>query len=323
MACSVQAQPADSVLAPVEVSAAPYALEPARAPVSIAVRSRSDVERASDPALTADALGRGLPGVWISDRGNAATGERVLVRGLGWRAAFGVRGTHVVLDGIPLTLPDGQTPLNVLDPALITHVELVRGPASTFWGSGSAGVLSLSTASPTSGNRVRVLGGAYGLAKGEASVRLTDPNGHLAVWGSAAPAERLPRPQRCRDLPSWRVADRIRRRRHTGRHWPVGVDATRRGSRRHHRGSVSGGPAPDATHRNRARRPQARRPGRPRRVVPPPARRGPTPHHTQRGHPGTSQPHRPAHHPPRPVDVRTSDGSRRRRRAGVGRGRRS
>ncbi|MEO0559231.1 MAG: TonB-dependent receptor, partial [Bacteroidota bacterium] len=181
----VQAQPADSVLAPVEVTAAPYALEPARAPVSIAVRSRSDVEQASDPALTAEALGRGLPGVWISDRGNASTGERVLVRGLGWRAAFGVRGTHVVLDGVPLTLPDGQTPLNVLDPALVTRVELVRGPASTFWGSGSAGVLSLSTASQTSGNRVRVLGGAYGLAKGEASARFAAPNRQLAVWGSA------------------------------------------------------------------------------------------------------------------------------------------
>ncbi|GAB5534840.1 MAG: TonB-dependent receptor [Rubricoccaceae bacterium] len=185
LSVGVQAQPADSVLAPVEVSAAPYALEPARAPVSIAVRTRSDVERASDPALTADALGRGLPGVWISDRGNASTGERVLVRGLGWRAAFGVRGTHVVLDGVPLTLPDGQTPLNVLDPALVTRVELVRGPASTFWGSGSAGVLALSTASSTTENRVRALGGAYGLAKGEASARVASKDRQLAVWGSA------------------------------------------------------------------------------------------------------------------------------------------
>lgn len=182
---SAQTQPADSVLAPVEVSAAPYALEPARAPVSIAVRTRSEVERASDPALTAEALGRGLPGVWISDRGNASTGERVLVRGLGWRAAFGVRGTHVVLDGVPLTLPDGQTPLSVLDPALVTRIELVRGPASTFWGSGSAGVLALSTDSPRTGVRVRALGGAYGLAKGEASARVRTQDRQLAVWGSA------------------------------------------------------------------------------------------------------------------------------------------
>ena len=182
---SSQAQPADSVLAPVEVSAAPYALESARAPLSISSRTRSDVEQASDPALTAAALGRGLPGVWISDRGNASTGERVLVRGLGWRAAFGVRGTHVILDGVPLTLPDGQTPLNVIDPALVTRVELVRGPASTFWGSGSAGVLALSTASSRPGVRVRALGGAYGLAKGEAHARVAGEGRQLAVWGSA------------------------------------------------------------------------------------------------------------------------------------------
>ena len=188
---SARAQPADSVLAPVEVSAAPFALEPARAPLSIAVRTRTDAERASDPALTADALGRGLPGVWISDRGNFSTGERVLVRGLGWRAAFGVRGTHVVLDGVPLTLPDGQTPLNVIDPALVARVEAIRGPASTFWGSGSAGVLALSTADArgAAGSaprvRVRALGGAYGLAKGEASGRVAAPGRRLAVWGSA------------------------------------------------------------------------------------------------------------------------------------------
>ena len=184
LAAGAHAQPADSVLAPVEVSAAPFALEPARAPLAVAVRTRSDAERASDPALSAAALGRGLPGVWISDRGSAATGDRVLVRGLGWRAAFGVRGTHVVLDGVSLTLPDGQTPLDVVDPAVVRRVEVIRGPASTFWGSGSAGVLAFSTGGG-SGVRVRALGGAYGLRKLEASAAPNVGSGRLAVWGSA------------------------------------------------------------------------------------------------------------------------------------------
>ena len=195
LAAPASAQPADSVLAPIEVSAAPFTLEPARAPLSVASRVRPAAERASDPALSADALGRGLPGVWISDRGNFSTGERVLVRGLGWRAAFGVRGTHVVLDGVPLTLPDGQTPLNVIDPALVERIDVIRGPASTFWGSGSAGVLALSTqdarsqptrsASARPSIRLRALGGAYGLAKGEASARVAAPGRQLAIWGSA------------------------------------------------------------------------------------------------------------------------------------------
>ena len=184
-----RAQPADTTgvrdLGAVEVTASPFTLVPARAPLALAVRERTAAERATDPAAALDALGRGLPGLWISDRGNPSTGERVLVRGLGWRAAFGVRGTHVLLDGVPLTLADGQTQLNVVDPGLVERVEVLRGPASTFWGSGSAGVLALSTAAEP-GVRVRALGGAYGLAKAEAAARPDLGRGRrLAVWGSA------------------------------------------------------------------------------------------------------------------------------------------
>lgn len=181
------AQTPDSTraLPAVEVTASPFALVPRRAPLALAVRERSEAERASDPAVSLDALGRGLPGVWISDRGSAATGERVLVRGLGWRAAFGVRGTHVLLDGVPLTLADGQSQLNVVDPALVRRVEVLRGPASTFWGSGSAGVLAFSTRGGT-GTTVRALGGAYGLAKLEASATPDLGAGRrLSAWGSA------------------------------------------------------------------------------------------------------------------------------------------
>ena len=170
----------------VEVTASPFSLVPARAPLALAVRERTEAEWSTDPGTSLDALGRGLPGLWISDRGNPSTGERVLVRGLGWRAAFGVRGTHVLLDGVPLTLPDGQTQLNVIDAGLVDRVEVLRGPASTFWGSGSAGVLALSTRDDGPRVRARALGGAYGLAKAEASVRpdLGDRR-RLVAWGSA------------------------------------------------------------------------------------------------------------------------------------------
>ena len=173
-------------LAPVEVTASPFTLVPARAPLALAVRQRSEAERVGDPGTALDGLGRGIPGVWISDRGNPSVGERVLVRGLGWRAAFGVRGTHVLLDGIPLTLPDGQTPLTVVDGGLVDRVEAIRGPASTFWGSGSAGVLALGTATTGPRVRTRALAGAYGLARVEASARPDLGSGRrLTAWGSA------------------------------------------------------------------------------------------------------------------------------------------
>ncbi|MEM6783574.1 MAG: TonB-dependent receptor [Bacteroidota bacterium] len=183
----------------VVVTAAPFELGSTRAPLSLSVRQRPNVERLTAPGTSLDDLGRGVPGVWISDRGNPSTGERLLVRGLGWRAAFGVRGSHVLLDGVPLTLADGQSQLNVVDPALIRRVEVLRGPASTFWGSGSGGVVALSTDTTTddpAGDgppgpwlQARITAGAFGLAKAEAAVRPSLQRGRLAIWGSAMTQE--------------------------------------------------------------------------------------------------------------------------------------
>jgi len=191
------AQPSDPdttiVLEAVEATATPYTVESARAPLALTVRTRSDTDVATDPAIGLDALARGVPGLWVADRENYALGERVLVRGMGWRAAFGVRGTHVLLDGVPLTLPDGQAMLNVIDAAAVRRVEVVRGPASVYWGSGSGGVLALST-QPTRGTtsprvRARVLGGGYGLAKADVAVRPDLGRHRLSAWGSALTEE--------------------------------------------------------------------------------------------------------------------------------------
>ena len=181
-----QEAPADT-LGAVLVEAAPFALAPSRAPLALTARTRTEAEVATDPAVGLGAVLAGLPGVWVSDRESYAQGERLLVRGLGWRAAFGVRGTHVILDGVPLTLADGQTQLNVVDPALVRRAETVRGPASTFWGSGAGGVVALSTdAGPDAPRlRARALGGAYGLASASVAVRPDLGAGRrLAAWGS-------------------------------------------------------------------------------------------------------------------------------------------
>ncbi len=190
------------VLDAVEVTAAPFRLDVGTAPLALTVRARSLAEQATDPAASLDALGYGLPGVWISDRGNASTGERVLIRGTGGRAAFGVRSTHVLLDGVPLTLADGQSQLNVVDASLVQTVEVIRGPASTFWGSGSGGVLSLSTRAGADAPRivVRGSGGAFGLAQANVAVRPDVESGRLALWASAQRADGY------RDHSGYRVA---------------------------------------------------------------------------------------------------------------------
>lgn len=143
----------------------------ASAPASVAVLLRDPVERATDAGTSLDAALRGLPGLWIADRENVALGERLAVRGMGARAGFGVRGVGVVLDGVPLTLPDGQAGLLIVDPSLVRRAELLRGPASTYWGNGSGGVLLLETIPDSPTASVRTLGGSFGLVRvdGEAA----------------------------------------------------------------------------------------------------------------------------------------------------------
>ena len=85
------------------------------------------------------------PGITAQNRHNLALGERIMIRGMGWRSAFGIRGIQMLYDGIPLTLADGQTSSTIAAPSAIHRVETMRGPASSYWGNGSGGVVFLSS----------------------------------------------------------------------------------------------------------------------------------------------------------------------------------
>lgn len=171
-----QADTLDARLPEVVIEATREAETAATAPFAVSLIAREPAEVALEPALTLEAALRDMPGIWINDRENMALGERITVRGMGWRAPWGVRGVQLVLDGIPLTLPDGQSFPGIIPPSLIRRAELVRGPASHFWGNGSGGVLFLSTSpmDEASFTRLRALTGSYGerelLAEGGGSV---------------------------------------------------------------------------------------------------------------------------------------------------------
>lgn len=128
---------------------------------SIYVRNRDDA--IGRPGMSLQRTLRGIPGIRITDRGHYGLGERVIVRGMGYRAAFGVRGVQTFLNGVPLTMPDGQSMLDVVDPAFIRRSELLRGPSSMYWGNASGGVLFLTTQPDTNAFAVRYMGGSHGL----------------------------------------------------------------------------------------------------------------------------------------------------------------
>lgn len=155
-------------LKPIKVHATHYGISPETTPLSVSYISRSSSELNRNPALTLNRVTYKIPGLWVSNRQNYALGERITIRGIGWRAAFGVRGIQVILDGIPLTTADGQSVLNIVDPSFIRNIKVIRGPASAFWGNSSGGVLYLSTRPPSnvvSNVRVRKMLGSYGLDK--------------------------------------------------------------------------------------------------------------------------------------------------------------
>jgi iron complex outermembrane receptor protein len=164
------------------VEAVRASVSSADAPLSLSIKTRTSRELASDAAGSITSLTQDLPGIWVNDRQNRALGERITIRGIGWRAQFGVRGIQVVLDGIPLTVADGQSVTNIIDPAFIKRVELIRGPAASYWGNSSGGVLYLSTkASQPTGNsfNARTYAGSYGGRKAE--FRLNNSSGDHSV----------------------------------------------------------------------------------------------------------------------------------------------
>ena len=77
-----------------------------------------------------------------------------------------MRGVKVLLDGVPQSLPDGQSQLTNIDLAAIGRVEVLRGSASSLYGNGSGGVISftsdLSAPDPI-GASTRYLRGSFGL----------------------------------------------------------------------------------------------------------------------------------------------------------------
>ncbi len=154
----------------IQVEAAHSSITIGKSPISVSYLNRSEADVTARPAATMDELTFTLPGIWISNRENAALGERMTIRGMGWRSPFGLRGVMVVMDDIPLTVADGQTIMNMVDPAMVQSIELLRGPSATYWGNSSGGVLYMRTRPPADSPRLmlRSYGGAYNTMKYEA-----------------------------------------------------------------------------------------------------------------------------------------------------------
>ena len=170
-------------LPPVTVNVTRASETRSRLPMAVGVLDSSLV-RTAVPTLGLDESLSRLPGVVVLNRYNYSLDQRVSLRGAGSRANFGLRGIKVLVDGVPQTLPDGQSQLTNLELGSIERVEVLTGAAAALYGNASGGVISFTTDSPRGpwSARFRGVGGSFGTwkAQSEAGVQ----RGNIRAIGS-------------------------------------------------------------------------------------------------------------------------------------------
>ena len=116
------------------------------APLAISILEPTELRRLTGAGI--DEALNGVPGVLAQSR-SGSQDVRLTIRGFGARGAgersnAGTsRGVQVLLDGIPITEPDGRTSFDLIDIAAAGRMEVVRSNATAIWGNAAGGVVNI------------------------------------------------------------------------------------------------------------------------------------------------------------------------------------
>ncbi|MBU6356138.1 TonB-dependent receptor [Acidiphilium sp.] len=148
-------------------------------PVSIYSISGRQVSFANAEENLSETLNR-VPGIDVQNRQDYAQGLRITSRGFGAQTPFGVRNIRILVDGMPLTGPDGTTDSEVIDLGDISRIEVLTGPFSVLYGNASGGVIQVFS---KNGPTRPTVGGSV-IATSYGGWRVGATYGGTARWGS-------------------------------------------------------------------------------------------------------------------------------------------
>lgn len=132
---------------------------------SITYLTTRDVQLENETSI-APALNNS-PGVFMHT--GALNTNRITIRGIGNRNLFGTAKIKAFLDGIPLTNGSGETSLEDIDLSIVDAITVYKGPASSIYGAGLGGMISLQTPDNIykNGNSLSLksVSGSFGLSR--------------------------------------------------------------------------------------------------------------------------------------------------------------
>ncbi len=145
-------------------------------PASVAVLDAKLLRQNDGTVITS--LINQVPGVYMQQ--GAINTNRITVRGIGGRSQYSTNRVKAYVDGIPVSTAAGTTVIEDIDLDVTESVEILKGPASSIYGTGLGGVINLYTVRSAETNvRAGITAGSFGMVKQSLSAGTRGERGNI------------------------------------------------------------------------------------------------------------------------------------------------